>query len=366
MVAAMLSAQACGNSGIESLSVDLAFFGKVLTFPTTYFGMLAALRNADTESIDAVARRVARILLYALTVALALASFGYGAVNYGRTEGGEAFGYRGYFIAGNELSGLFTLVYALALALELESGEGARRRALFAGTAGFAAAVLIFTKVALLGYLAGTSAVLLFARWHQQRSSARNRTWLGRMAGCALVVAASSYLLQSDRVAANAERLTDNIGRAGDWLTFLLSGRLESIEVSWNMYSEGYSSAAKVFGCGWHWPEYLHVAAFGGTGSAEVDHLDLLVAVGIVGTTMTYLVWAIALRQVFLAARARRGVVTSTVLYVLVLLVALGSLSGHIMYSALVGFYMALASALAVLSHQGRVNAGERKNASPS
>jgi len=347
LVAALVSAQFCKPGVVDSLGTDLVFAGKLLTFPATYFAFARLWRAREGGPREL--STTSHVVFLGIAAALALSALGYGDVNYGRTESGVAFGYRGYFIAGNELSGLFVLAYALALGDVLTRRPLLEPRPLAVVVLGLVSALLLVTKTALLGYALTSLAVPFLARRIRARTLPPAR---GVLPARSLMVAAGlplavmgAYLWAEERIAGNLERYGENLAKAASPLSFLFSGRLEYMADAWRMYAEGYSWSGKFLGCGWYWPERLNANRYFGSGSAEVDYLDLLVSVGVLGTVVLYSVWGVVLVRLVRAQRARPSVMGGVVAYAFLLLVTLGALSGHVMYSALAGFYLAVACA---------------------
>lgn len=345
--AALVAAQYCKPGVIDSFSADLVFTGKVLTFPVTYFGLARVLRGRTGGR--RMLSTTFNVVFIGIAAALGLAALGFGDVNYGRMESGSAFGYRGYFIAGNELSGLLVLAYALALGDALTGRRLLERRPLAILFLGLVTAILVFTKTALVGYFVTSIAVPLLARRFQPRVTEgapddRLRRWLIVTAGIPLALG-GAYIWAEERITGNVERYGERLAKAGSLVGFLFSGRLDYMASAWRMYDEGYSRTAKLLGCGWYWSEQLNANRYFGSGSSEVDYMDLLVSVGALGTVVVYAVWGMVLVRLVRVQRARPSLTGAVVIYAFLTLVALGMLSGHIMYSAMAGFYLAVACA---------------------
>ena len=324
------------------LLTDVIFFSKILTFPISY-AFFFYLYKKEPGHFQFIYRTSYLILAIILFLAIILSLFGFGMLNYGMGDGDIELGYRGFFIAGNEVGALFILVYSFWFFDLLQNNHPFWK--LFAGTlVGMLVAGLIVSKTAIGSFVFVTLFTPLFLKL-KTRTFFRFSVYDKRMAlifSLLMVISTTIiYVLFHDRIIANIERIQFNISRAESFNSFLLSGRDERFENSWRLFNQ-YSTIEKLIGTGWSYPQEVISRKFLGDGSSEVDYLDILVSYGIIGVLLIYSFWILISFKIIKKFILGRDVYIVPILISFFLLFINSFLSGHIIYSAMVGFYLGL------------------------
>ena len=333
---------------LQFLTTDISFYSKLITFPLTFF-VFQDIARRYTELYEKNFRSIHVIVFVILLLAIILSVFGFGDVNYGMSESSEAaFGYKGYFIAGNELSALYMVAYSYWLYYFYTKSSNI----LFtlAGiVAGIMLAGLIVTKTTLASFAIITiflPLLLGLVKAGQYKRPVYLLVYSTRMVKIFLLlvvaVIAIALTLFGDRINENINRMQGNLDNAESFNSFLLSGRDQRFAQSWKLFTEKYSFAEKMVGTGWENPQIVIQAEYIGWGTSEVDYLDLLVSYGIIGLLLFYGYWFAILFVLIKAIIIYRNPMLVPTFFSFFLLLLNSFISGHILYSALAGFYVAI------------------------
>lgn len=326
----------------SDLITDVIFFSKILTFPIS-FAFFSFLQKKEPRHFQFVYRTSYLILAIILFLAIIMSLFGFGMLNYGVGDGGIEMGYRGFFIAGNEVGALFILLYSFWFFDLLQNNYHFWK--LFAGTlVGLLVAGLIVSKTAIGSFVLVTLITPLFLKLKTRkffRFSVYDKRMILMFSLLIVISTTIIYVLFQDRIIANIERTQFNISRAESFNSFLLSGRDERFEDSWKLFNQ-YSTIEKFIGTGWSYPQEVITKEFLGDGSSEVDYLDILVSYGILGVLLIYSFWILVSFKIIKKFIKGRDLYIVPILISFFLLFINSFLSGHIIYSALVGFYLGL------------------------
>ncbi|RAJ10519.1 O-antigen ligase-like membrane protein [Chitinophaga skermanii] len=326
---------------------DIAFVSKLLTFPVSYYFFISVAKKYPF--IQDNIKRHANTFFFIILVALIFSLLGFGNSNYGQVGGAEnedgmSYGYKGYFIAGNELSALFVLLYAFFCYYLYKNFKSIF---LVSGglIIGLLAAGLIVTKTALAGYVVISIGTPFFIKYQESKSvfsyTKYDKKFLKIFIILPLFISVVLYSLFQERIEANISRIQYNIAKADELSSFLLSGRDNRVKNSVDLFVEKYAWYEKMFGTGWEYPKDRIKAEMLGIGTAELDYLDLLISNGIIGLLLVYGFWVVVLLKMTSAFLSKnRHSLISPALLGFTLLFFLSFISGHIMYSAMVGFYL--------------------------
>lgn len=344
---------------IKYLYEDIVFISKVITFPLSFL-LFTAIARKQPGTQDAVIQSVTKILFYTLLVALLLAVLGFGNSNYGEVEeGGMSYGYKGYFIAGNELSSLFILVYAF-FCFYLYKKVSNIFLLMLGLIAGLLVAGLIVTKTAMISYLAITLATPFLLKYRESNSilsyTRYDKKFLTIFVLLPLLTMSVLYSVFYERVQANIDRMAYNFAKAGELSSFLLSGRNDRFDDAKELFLEDYSVTEKIIGTGWEHPQTVIATQKLGWGTTEVDYLDLLTSNGIAGLLAIYMFWFLILIKLGRAFLNKGSNELSTPAFLGFILLFVNSfISGHIIYSAMLGFYLGFFTIPAVQYKQLRI-----------
>lgn len=325
---------------------NIVFFTKLLTFPLTYY-CISQLRLKIESFNNELGFKIPLVLLVTIFVAMSLSMLGFGMPMYGTVASASgkeiALGYRGYFIAGNELSVLFLLVYTFSLFYALSSKQFVFPMLLIAFI-GLVTALLIATKTVLLAYCIVTIVLPLLDRVYKripvyivtQKELHLSKVFL---ATCVFGIFLGLFVF-SDSIKAKIDFITFNYNRSGDLITLLTSGRNERLDDSLTLFTKEYSTSEMLFGTGWEYPQKRLISAYQSDGSSEVDWLDLLVSIGIVGVSWIYVFWIVFLLRVYRAFKKQQHPYSVPLLLSASILFINSFISGHVLYSSLLGLYL--------------------------
>ncbi|WP_341838417.1 O-antigen ligase family protein [Chitinophaga pollutisoli] len=344
---------------MKYLYEDIVFISKVITFPLSYL-LFTAVARQKPDMLNQTILSVTKILFYTLLGALILAVLGFGNSNYGEVEeGGMSYGYKGYFIAGNELSSLYILVYAFFCYYMYK--KVSNFFLLILGlVAGLIVAGLIVTKTAMISYLAITLATPFLLKYRESRSmlsyTRYDKKFLTIFVLLPVLTMSILYTVFYERVQANIDRMAYNFAKAGELSSFLLSGRNDRFDHAKELYLEDYSVTEKIIGTGWEHPQTVVATQKLGWGTTEVDYLDILTSNGLLGLLAIYLFWFVVLVKLARAFLHKGGNEFSTPAFLGFMLLFVNSfISGHIIYSAMLGFYLGFFTIPAIQHKQLRI-----------
>jgi len=326
---------------------DIAFMSKVLTFPVSYLFFICLSKKFIW--MNRYLQKHANILFFIIFFALLLSLLGFGNSNYGQVGGeegdGMSYGYKGYFIAGNEISALFVILYSYFCYYLYKRVKNIFL--LIGGLIlGMIVAVLIVSKTVLAAYLI-ISILTPFAIKFRESSSLfaftkYDRKFLAIFLIVPLVITTILFSFFRERVEANINRMSYNLEKAGELSSFLLSGRDKRINDSKRIYFDEYNWQEKLVGTGWKYPQNTIKEQWLGVGTSELDYLDLLISNGILGVLTIYSFWIFVFIKTiksYFNKKSHQLVAPAVIGFSIIF--CLNFISGHIMYSALLGLYLA-------------------------
>jgi hypothetical protein len=320
---------------------DLAFIFKVITFPAFFLTFITLSSRFDDVITIRFCRKTVNWIFYILLFALLASVVGFGKGMYGDVENMKV-GFKGYFIAGNELSSLFVVVYTFFLYFSVLNDN--LKKIYFKVFMGMLCAVLMSTKTTLISFVLVTLSVPALNYYFSGRSFVKLIAGNTRKIFAGIIFLSSSlmgiYYLFRQNIDLYIDKMTYALSMADSFLTFLLSARNLRYADSLEIY-DNYSLIEKIFGTGWTYPQHFIEKRIWGWGSSETDWLDLLVAHGFVGVVSVYLFW---LAVLFFTGRNFFGKISGFSVpsfIAMFLLLVNTTFSGHILYSAMTGIYLA-------------------------
>jgi len=320
---------------------EVGFITKLMTFPLiTLFFLEVGVRNKYLISEDLVEKSV-KMLFFTLLFALLLSLAGFGVSMYEDFEE-VGIGYKGYFIAGNELSAFFLIVYAYHLFFVFRKDNNLRT--IFTILLALVIAVLMTTKTALLAFILVSVAVPVFYEHYMGKTilemilKYRKILWGGIFSSIILMF--GLFFMFEKMIMAFVTKLEYAFNKSGSIITLLLSARDKRYAESFKLFNE-YGLVEKLFGTSVSYRAHYILERMYGWGSAETDWLDLLVSYGLVGMLVIYGFWFWVLFLTYRSFRKRLSVYSVPSIISISLLIINTTFSGHIVYSALTGMYLA-------------------------
>lgn len=331
---------------------DLVFSTKLIMLPMAYFAYIFIVENRPFFYVTYLNKLIV-ILFMTICLAMVLSLAGYGTSNYGFTEDGISYGFRGYFIAGNEVSALYILMYSLFLyyAMYVRNQFFIILMALILGGV---TALLMVTKTVLAGYFLISLAMPIMLTFYTKANLiVYPSVYMKKMYLSVIILFSLSITLGGlffrDRISANLDRMAYNLTKAGDVVGFILSGRDARFGPVLKFYYEKYSIIEMLFGTGWTHFQYANERN-GKALTAEMDLIDLLLSNGLIGLAVIYGFWLYMLTKIFNILIKRKSSLSVPLLIATTLLFTNSFFSGHILYSAMLTFYLGFFFALLTVS----------------
>lgn len=270
-----------------------------------------------------------------LSLNLILGVLGFGFSSYGKSDEG-GIGVKGFFYAGNEVSGVFILFFGTALHLLWQKSKfGYFLFTPFVLLAG----VLIATKSAML-----SAAVLIFAiPLFNERNRLLNLTWLKvKMMLPILLVGVVLTLVLVPLLEATGlwERFVWFYQKKGI-IGIIMSGRDEYVIHAMAAFQQYASMSEMLFGFG-----------RGGLGlitkdSMEIDPIDMYFWFGIAGGFLFLFLLTLFIRTSYLATTSKNSVWGPSVLVINFVLFGVSIIAGHILTSGMLAPFIGLLNGMA-------------------
>jgi len=273
-----------------------------------------------------------------LSINLILGVLGFGFSSYGNadSEGSSQIGVKGFFYAGNEVSGVFILFFGTALHLLWQKNKYAY---FFFTPLVFIAGLLIATKSAML-----SAAFLVFAiPLANERNRLLNLTWLKiKMIMPILTVGVLLALVLVPILEATGlwERFVWFYQKKGI-IGIVMSGRDEFVINAMLAFQQFASWSEIVFG-------------FGRSGlglitkdSMEIDPIDMYFWFGISGGVLFLLMITLFLYTSYLAAKSKYSQWGPSILVINIVLIGVSFIAGHILTSGMIAPFIGLINGMA-------------------
>ncbi|WP_318481515.1 O-antigen ligase family protein [Photobacterium leiognathi] len=321
---------------------DLIYSLKTLSLIIVYFGAVNIVKHYQISEENIL--MIYKIIFYVIFVSLILSIFGYGETQYGENSDGQAFGYKGYFFAGNELTSLFSLSYVFTL-YSVISYQPRYYKTVTCTIIAIVCAMLLATKTAMLSYVIITLLlpVLLVKKLKINKMyNSLNNIKLFYISFIPLFSIA--LMLLYDRILIIIERLSFLFTQQGESFTgFLLSGRASRYESLYNIYNQ-MNVVDALFGIGResyvNFTYGIHLRF-----SAEMDLFDSLFAHGIIGTLMMYSFWCYLLLRAFKLYRTTHDTIIVPQMLITTLLFFNSFIAGHIFAASMVMIFYGFSTA---------------------
>lgn len=273
-----------------------------------------------------------------LMINILLGILGFGYSSYGGDDNGDnSVGIKGFFYAGNELSGIYIVLFGTMLHYAWQKGL---KTYLVISTVAVVSGVLIATKAAMLaGMLLAFIIPIL-----NERNRMFNLTWLK-------VKLLAPFFLMVAVLAVTLIPILESTGLLGRFIWFyekngilgiLLSGRDKFITDTMSLYLY-YANWADVF------------FGFSKTGlglftknSIEIDPIDMYFWHGLIGLVLFVVYVAVMITVGYKAARSSTNNIGPAVLIINLCLIMVSMIAGHIFTSGMLAPLLALVNGMAL------------------
>lgn len=316
---------------VSAIIIDCIQVVKLTAVGLFVSGLTVIIALLDLSSQKVL--QVLRIALY-VTVAIFVANIFLGMAGFGDAQYRLGFGYKGFFYSGNEFAvsfvvSAFALLYVLyTLKHKTEAFIVSVGLMIIGPIQGMKTVILGLFIAALLAPLA-----YLLTTKGRQIISKKLLFILGGIIGCAAGFAIVIALLFPTNPF--FVRFQEIYARGG-LISAITGERNQTVAHALTVYTDQFSFTQKMIGVGKTRTEQL-VGQFYkyGTKAIEVDPVDLLLQFGLIGFLVFYGIWLTVILRCF---KDRNY----SALGINLLLFALSSLSGHIIFSAFVAIYWSL------------------------
>ena len=345
-------------TSVSSFGMDLRFNLSLFAHLIYFLFLLGYLRHIK-NNMPVMLRtkktifQIIHFSFYVIAINLVLGVFGIGYstlasyVQEGAEEESGAGG-KGFFIAGNDLSSVFLIVGGILL-IKVWSNRSLISY-LSLSVALLALSVMLLTKAVILGTLILMIGIPISMSGVVSGWRVNFRPLLPLFFGLVLGVAAMMWLISSDSaIIRRSAYLYEN----ADVLTAVTTGRsnfFSAAMVAWGKY---YNPIDWLLGLGWSGFLEAMNKTMGYPKTVEIDYIDILMMNGLVGLLLVLIVWTWYLRSAFVLIR--RVQVARAVLFIDIFLLLLAGTSGHILYSAMNGMFVALLNVLPFIENEQSV-----------
>ncbi|RPA46606.1 hypothetical protein EGC79_13275 [Shewanella vesiculosa] len=333
---------------------DMIYGVKILYLPIMYMGLRALFENNEICSESRI-YWLFNVIFFVVFISIAFSLFGLGNTQYGEQKEGVAFGYKGYFLSGNELSYLYLVAYSFALNRVTIYGKKAIYFILYL-IISFVTAIFLATKTAMLAFIfISIFQTILTFLFYKKNSSAiivkRLKSIKFTLVFLSIPVTSILSFLLYDRFLVYYSRLEFLYHQQGATITsFLLSGRDHRYLDLISMFVDKMNLIDWLFGIGRiSYINYTYGAQ--NQFSAEMDLLDSLISNGIVGSLLIYCYWIYLLFITCKYMISRNSDIAVPTFFSVFLLFSISFIAGHVFASSMVCIYISLP--IAYLLHKG-------------
>lgn len=331
------------------LRFNLSLFSNFIYF-IFFYGYLLKVRRTPRELFEfkRASYKIIRISFYIIAVNIVLGAFGIGYSTLGSyvieddvTSGGG----KGFFIGGNDLSCVIMIV-AGCLLIQAWLQRNLRAYLLFALMV-LGLGVLVQLKTAILGTLILMMAIPIALSGVMHKGRLKLRPLIPLVLGIGFALLVLLWLIASNSaLMRRALYLYEKEGL----LTAISTGRTNFLSVAVDIWSAYYGLLDRMLGLGWSGFLEAMSMSMGIQKNVEIDYADILMMNGMLGLAVVLAGWFWYLRSNYkLIGKVR---IAGAVLLIDLFLLLLAGLSGHILYSALNGMFVALLNILPLIDHE--------------
>ena len=333
---------------ISSFLTDLGYGLKLLSFPLVYITFLMIFKPYvgslyGYHKIKATVLRIVNIQFFVLLIALLLGNMGYGISFYNTFSDYNTVGTQGYFIAGNELSAFYILLYGIVF---YQFSKKGLLSILFILSLGILTGWLIGSKTAIGGsVLISIANIYLNKNYHGQIFK------FTRIELAIVIFVVLAFVLVSVFIDEIIYFITPiihlwdykyRIVSEENIFAFLFSGRQHRLAYIVTEYLPNREFLESLFGEGYSYSKVTFIpSADGGYlpySSSETDFVDMTSIFGILGSLGIYFVYLYMLKKTYYIYKHRIEEASIPIVFTFLVLIVLSQLSGHIVYASLMNF----------------------------
>ncbi|MCS2654646.1 O-antigen ligase family protein [Bacteroides fragilis] len=277
-------------------------------------------------SSESILCRIKSIIYFSFIVIfinIILGPFGFGYKQYGGT-----FTYRGFFYAGNDLSGVVLLLIPLILFFSLLNRKKVTWQYVLLCFISLLVGVLIGTKTGLISIF---MSFLIVPKLYNRQKIGWKRKLVKAILSCILVLIVIYVIYY----------LLDYTGSLQRWSYMLEKEDLSAVIYSGRDYF--WDLHKKVF---YKSPFEVLLLGMGGGITVERDFHDTLLNYGIIGVIIVYSFYAYVLIRSFIYYNKSEYPFAKIFFFINVLLLSASCISGHIIYSGTTNFFIAVVNSL--------------------
>ncbi len=281
---------------------------------------------------------------FVIAINISLGVFGFGYSTYASyTQGGEvSAGWTGFFYAGNDLSSVFLIVVGIILIIAWSNWRLINY--LIISVAILVLAIMLQTKAVIVGAIILVIGIPISMTGVISKWRFNPRPLIPLFSGLAFGAIALSWLISSD--SAIFRRTVIN-NEEGGLLAAVISGRRNFFSVAMDVLEKHYGHIDWLFGFGWVGYMEAMRSILGYQKIVEIDYVDIFMMNGLIGLVLVLIVWAWYLCSVTMLVPKVR--IARAVLFIDILLLFLAGTSGHVLFSAMNGMFVALLNVLPII-----------------
>lgn len=326
------------------LSVDFGYQLKIFSLPIQYF-FFVVFHKKNPFPDEAFVKKLFLFLFFAFSIAIFLSYFGLGIPFYGTTDEGESIGQRGYFISGNEISGMYLLFTSMFYFYVFRSQSIIY---MFVGLGiCMGVGMLIGSKTAI-----GSSLVCFLGNYVLQKKYYKKMLTISKLDAGLILTFTLFILVGIIFINQIFDVMQPIIGHfkyryktsGEDLLRFLTSGRLDRAVAVLDNYAYNFSFVHKLIGQGYSTTKLFHIPNWRYP-NCEMDIIDIMCISGLIGMSMIYGFWSYVCLRVYLIYQNRKSELAIPVGLGLGILIINSIITGHVIYSGVVTPSMAYLTA---------------------
>ena len=301
-------------------------FTHLMKFVVTIIYFIYFVRLFRIFPSNYIFHRIKSIIYFSFAIIfinIALGPLGVGYKQYGGT-----FTYRGFFYAGNDLSGVVLLLVPLILFFSFIKSKKVTWKYVLLCFCSLLVGVLIGTKTGLISIFIS---LLVIPRLYQSHKAGMKHKLVKIFFSC-IIVFIVIYMIYY---------ILDYIGSLQRWSYILEEGDLNAVIYSgrdyfWDLNKEMFYNS----------PWEVLLLGMGGGVTVERDFYDTLLNYGILGVAIVYSFYAYVLIRSLVYYKNAEYPFAKVVFFTNVLLFSASCISGHIIYSGTANFFIAVMNSL--------------------
>lgn len=308
------------NSINPQLDITLNHIMRLLMTIMIYFSLKDYAINNPSKTYIYL-NKVFTINSYVLVINILL-----GLVGIGYTSYSEGLGYKGFFYAGNEISGLIATIFPFILYKTGENNSYKSIKYICTATIFLITAALLGTKTSILHILI---TIMILPNLNFKRKNA-TKIIFGISIGLFILLGGFYILL-------------DNLGLIERWTYFYERGGIEHLIFSgriefWNEEKKTILNSSLI----------NQIFGLGGSQTVEMDPFDTFLNYGYIGLVMCYTFY---LYLLFISIKTYKNKNSKLVIFINITIIMASSFAGHILYSGMASCFIALINILVYIPH---------------